>query len=85
MRTAVKVIRQSVSLRSEVAAHVRTLAKSRKVSANRVLLELIESGMAAEKRKEQEFFALAERFRAATDSEEVGRLGEQMGQMVFGG
>src|SRR5664280_191841 len=39
----------------------------------------------AEKRKQQEFFNLAERFRGATDPDEVKRLGDQMGRMVFGG
>jgi hypothetical protein len=48
-----------------------------------MLLELIENGMEAEKRKEQEFFALAERFRSATDPDEVKRLGDKMGEMVF--
>ena len=61
------------------------MAKTRRLSANRILVELIESGMQAEKRKQQEFFALAERFRAATDPEDVQRLGDQMGRMVFGG
>lgn len=49
-----------------------------------MLLELIEHGMEAEKRKQREFFDLAERFRSATDPEEVKRLGDQMGRMVFG-
>jgi hypothetical protein len=49
-----------------------------------MLLELIENGMEAEKRKQQEFFDLAERFRNASEPEEVKRLGEQMGRMVFG-
>ena len=49
-----------------------------------MLLELIENGMAAEKRKQQEFIDLAERFRNATDPQEVKRLGDQMGRMVFG-
>lgn len=39
----------------------------------------------AKKRKQREFFDLAERFRGATDPDEVGRLGEQIGRMVFGG
>ena len=39
--------------------------------------------MATDKR-EQEFFDLADRFRSATDPEDVKRLGEQMGRMVFG-
>jgi hypothetical protein len=80
-----KTVRQSVSLPNNVAAQVRTLAKNRRLSANRMLVELIENGVEAEKRKQQEFFEIAERFRAATDPEEVKRLGEQMGHMVFGG
>ncbi len=37
-----------------------------------------------EKRERQEFFELAARFRDAEDPEDVKRLGDQMGQMVFG-
>jgi hypothetical protein len=85
MRPGNKAVRQSVSLPSNVATQVRTLAKTRRLSANRMLVELIENGIEAEKRKQQEFFDLAERFRAATDPEEVGRLGDQMGRMIFGG
>jgi hypothetical protein len=36
-------------------------------------------------KREQEFFDLAERFRSATDPEDVKRLGDQMGRMIFGG
>lgn len=50
-----------------------------------MLIELIENGIDAENRKQQEFFELAERFRTATDPDEVKRLGDQMGRMVFGG
>jgi len=49
-----------------------------------MLVELIENGIEAEKQKQQSFFDLAERFRTASDPEEVRRLGEQMGRMVFG-
>ncbi|HXM42032.1 MAG TPA: hypothetical protein VN924_12310 [Bryobacteraceae bacterium] len=83
MRTGNKSVRQSVSLPSKVATQVRTLAKTRRLSANR-MVELIENGIEAEKRKQREFFDLAERFRAATDPEEVSRLGDQMGRMIFG-
>ena len=84
MATPNRVVRQSVSLPAKVAAQVRSLAKARKLSANRMLVELIENGMEAEKRKQQEFFDLAERFRAATDPDEVKRLGDEMGRMVLG-
>jgi hypothetical protein len=60
------------------------MARSRRLSANRMLVELIENGIEAEKRKQQEFFDLAERFRSASDPDEVRRLGDQMGQMIFG-
>jgi N6-adenosine-specific RNA methylase IME4 len=79
-----RTVRQSVSLPANVAAQVRGLAKARRLSANRMLVELIENGMEAEKRKQQEFFDLAERFRGATDPDEVKRLGDRMGRMVFG-
>ena len=59
------------------------MAKTRKVSANRMLVELIEDGIGAEKRKQQEFFELAERFRNTADPEEAKRLGDQLGGIVF--
>ncbi|MGD0617547.1 MAG: hypothetical protein ABSB67_07795 [Bryobacteraceae bacterium] len=83
MRTTNKAVRQSVSLPATIAAQVRTMARTRRLSANRMLVELIENGIEAEKQKQQEFFELAERFRSATDPKEVKRLGDQMGRMVF--
>jgi hypothetical protein len=84
MGIANKPVRQSVSLPANVAAQVRAMATTRRLSANRLLVELIENGIEAEKRKQQDFFELAERFRSATDPEEIKRLGDQMGRVVFG-
>ena len=84
MRIANRAVRQSVTLPGNVAAQVRSLAKARRLSANRMLVELIENGVEAEKHKQREFFELAERFRGATDPDEVKRLGDRMGRMVFG-
>ena len=84
MGIANKAVRQSVSLPANLAAQVRTMARIRRLSANRMLVELIENGIEAEKQKQQEFFDLAERFRSAKDPKEVKRLGDQMGRMVFG-
>ncbi|MCC6586761.1 MAG: hypothetical protein IT168_08730 [Bryobacterales bacterium] len=50
-----------------------------------MLVELIEHGIDAEKRRQQEFFELAERFREAADPEEAKRLGDRLGRFVFGG
>jgi len=46
--------------------------------------EHIDQGIEDRKQKEQAFFDLAERFRAASDPEEVERLGDQLGRLVFG-
>ena len=80
-----KTVRQSVTLPAKVASQVRTMAKSRRLSATRMLVELIEYGLEAEKRKQQEFFDLAERFRNENDPEAAKRLGDRLGRMVFGG
>ena len=85
MKAPVKAVRQSVSLPANLAAQVRTMARARRLSANRLLVELIENGIEAEKRKQQQFLELAERFRGATDPKEVKRLGDEMGRMIFGG
>lgn len=79
-----KPVRQSVTLPAKTAAQVRSLAKTRRLSSNRMLVELIENGIEAEKRKQEEFFKLAERFRSATDPREAKRLGDELGRMVFG-
>jgi len=84
MKSGNKTVRQSLSLPANIATQVRNLAKTRKLSSNRMLVELIENGIEAEKRKQQEFFKLAERFRNATDPEEANRLGDELGRMVFG-
>jgi hypothetical protein len=84
LKSANKTIRQSVTLPATIATQVRNLAKTRRLSSNRMLVELIENGIEAEKRKQQQFFELAERFRNATDPEEAKRLGDELGRMVFG-
>ena len=50
-----------------------------------MIVELINQGLEAEKRKEAAFRELAGRFRTATDPDEVQRLGDQLGRMAFGG
>jgi len=84
MSSTNKTIRQSVTLPATTAAKVRNLARTRRLSSNRMLVELIENGIEAEKRKQQEFFELAERFRASEDPAEAKKLGDELGQFVFG-
>lgn len=83
MSTA-KAVRRSVTLPAPVAKQIQGIAKRRRLSDNRVLLDLIEMGIEASQQKEQEFFELAERFRASDDPAEAKRLGDELGRMVFG-
>ena len=46
---------------------------------------MIGNSIEAEKRKQQEFFELAERFRTTSDPKEAKRLGDELVRMVFGG
>jgi hypothetical protein len=79
-----KHVRRSVSLPTPIAKQVERLAKSQRLSDNRVLVELIELGIEARKQKEKAFFELAERFRAASDPQQAKRLGDELGRLVFG-
>jgi hypothetical protein len=81
---ALKPVRRSVTLPAQVAKQIDGIARRRRLSDNRVLLELIEEGIEARKQKETVFFELAARFRASKDPEEVKRLGDELGRFVFG-
>lgn len=83
-RASQKQVRRSVTLPADVDRQVHTIAKRRRLSDNRVLVELIEQGIEAGKQREQAFFELAARFRAASDPSEVKSLGDQLGRFVFG-
>lgn len=85
IRAVTKTVRQSVSLPAKAAMQVRSMAKSRRLSIARMLVELIENGIDADKRKQQEFFDLAERFRNETDPQEAKRLGDLLGRLALGG
>ncbi|HEY6305840.1 MAG TPA: hypothetical protein VI488_05185 [Candidatus Angelobacter sp.] len=81
---ATKQVRRSVTLPQQVDKQIETIAKDRRLSGNRVLLELLELGLEARKQKEKAFFELAERFRDSKDPEEVKQLGDELGRFVFG-
>lgn len=81
---ATKQIRRSVTLPEQIDRQIETIAKKRRLSGNRVLLELVELGLEASKAREKSFFELAERFRGSKDPEEVKQLGDELGRFVFG-
>jgi len=79
-----KLVRQSVSLPARVARRVKSLAQTSKTSANRVIVELIESGLDAREQEKERFLGLADRLTRSRDAEEQKRLKEELARMTFG-
>jgi metal-responsive CopG/Arc/MetJ family transcriptional regulator len=77
-------VRQSVSLPTGVARRVQALAKRQRMSANRVIVDLIESGLEAQEREKKEFFELADRLAHSSEPSEQKRLKEELARMTFG-
>ncbi|HEX3578548.1 MAG TPA: hypothetical protein VHY33_08280 [Thermoanaerobaculia bacterium] len=79
-----KSVRQSVSLPLTVARRVQALAKRRRISANRVIVDLIESGLEAKEREKIAFLEVADRLAHTSDDAEQKRLKEELARMTFG-
>src|SRR6059036_1911380 len=79
-----RAIRQSVSIPTAIARRVRALAKARKTSANRVLVDLIEAGLESKDAEKERFFALVRRLTESRDAAERQRLKVELARMTFG-
>jgi hypothetical protein len=84
MAVVEKPVRQSVSLPPNIARRVRALAKTNRTSTNRVLLDLIESGLEARERERMRFFELADRLTESRDKNEQNRLKKELARLTFG-
>ena len=84
MQAINKPRRQSVSLPPRVARRVKALARTKKTSASRVIVELIESGLEAREQERRRFFELAERLTRSTDPDEQKRLKDELVRLTFG-
>ncbi|HEY7825352.1 MAG TPA: hypothetical protein VIC00_00920 [Candidatus Acidoferrales bacterium] len=84
MRTTQKQIRQSVSLPSRLARRVRTLATHQKTSTNRVLVDLIESGIEVKENEKRKFFKLADRLSSSKNPAERKRIKSELARITFG-
>jgi hypothetical protein len=84
MTAAEKPVRQSVSLSARLARRVQTIAKNRKTSTNRVLVELIETGIESKEAEKSKFFELTDQLSAASDPVERKRIKEILARMTFG-
>ena len=77
-------VRQSVSIPTGIAKRVRALAKTRKTSVNRVLVDLIEAGLQSKGAEKERFFSLVNRLTESRDAAERKRLKEELARMTFG-
>jgi len=84
MPTVEKPIRQSVTLPQGIARRVKSLARSSRTSANRILVELIESGLEARDQERNRFLEMADRLARSDDPQEQRRLKEELARMTFG-
>jgi len=79
-----KPVRQSVSLPPELARRVKALAKTKRTSANRVVVDLIEAGLEAQEHEKKRFFDLADRLARSVDAKEQQRLKDELALLTFG-
>ena len=73
-----------ITLPASLARRVQTLAKNRKTSANRVLVELIETGFESKEAEKAKFFDLADQLSVSSDPVERNRIKELLARMIFG-
>ncbi len=60
------------------------MARSRRASTNRVLVDLIEAGLQSKTSEKERFFALANRLTESSDSSERQRIKKELARMTFG-
>jgi hypothetical protein len=84
MSTTKKPIRKSISVPPTVANRVRSLARAQRTSENRVLVELIETGLAAKDDERRQFQDLVDQLARAKTKAEQKRLKEELARLTFG-
>ena len=84
MANVEKPTRQSISLPPSVARRVKSLAKKSRTSANKIIVDLIESGLDAKEQERKRFFELADRLTRPHDPEEQERIKEELARLTFG-
>ena len=84
MAATERSVRQSVSIPTGMARRVRALAKTRKTSANRVLVDLIEAGLQSKEAEKERFFSLVNQLTESRNVAERQRLKEELARMTFG-
>jgi len=79
-----RTVRQSVSIPNGIAKRVRALAETKKTSTNRVLVDLIETGLQSKESEKERFFSLVKQLTESRSDAERRRLKEELARMTFG-
>lgn len=83
-KTIHRGVRQSISLPSNLASRVKTIAKAKRLSASKVLLTLVERGLEAQDREKETFLALADKLTRSRNAAEQERLKAELARLTFG-
>ena len=83
-RATAKTVRQTVILSKETARRAKELAKRSNTSAHRTLVMLIETGLNHRDEAAARLHDVCERLQNSKDPDEQERLGEELGEAVFG-
>jgi hypothetical protein len=83
-RKTKKTVRRSISLAADTDTKVQKLARRQRQSANRVLENLIETGLEAKEAEKRRFFDLAERLRTTRDPAELEQVKDELARITFG-
>lgn len=79
-----KATRQSVALPPSISDQVRKIASDRRLSANQVLVELIEAGIGARQREKERFMALAEELATTRSARRRKEIKQELARLTFG-
>ena len=85
MATKRKPVRRSITLSATVAKRVHAIAKDRRTSINRVVVDLVEAGLAAREAERARFLELADRLSRSKDPAEQAQIKRELTRLTFGG
>src|SRR5580658_8133879 len=77
-------VRQSVTIPAQLAREVRRVAKERRLTASRALVELAQRGVEAEAEARANLDATYRRFMSEADPKRKGEAGKDLIRAIFG-
>jgi hypothetical protein len=80
----VSSLRVSVPVTTEMLHEIEARAERAGVSRSAFLARLLTYGLEAEQQKRDQFFKKIRHYRECDDPSEVERLGNEIGEMIFG-